>query len=85
MDTPAMRPGTEPAEGNERDGAGPVLLDEAQAARILRVSRRTLQNWRQRGGGPPYVKLGTVVRYRLADLRAHIVASIRGARTRGRQ
>jgi len=33
------------------------LLDEEQTARLLRVSPRTLEAWRYRGGGPPYLRL----------------------------
>ncbi len=38
-------------------------INEAQAAEFLGVSVRTLQAWRVRGGGPPYVKIGRAVRY----------------------
>ena len=37
--------------------------NELQAAIFLGVSVRTLQAWRVRGGGPPYVKIGRIVRY----------------------
>jgi hypothetical protein len=36
---------------------------EMQAAIFLSVSVRTLQAWRVRGGGPPYLKIGRAVRY----------------------
>lgn len=55
------------------------LLTEDQAAEILRVSPRTLQGWRHRGDGPPFVKLGSAVRYRRSDLRSFIVDSIRAS------
>lgn len=35
------------------------LLTESQVAERLRLSRRTLQGFRGRGEGPPYVKLGS--------------------------
>ena len=38
-------------------------INENQAAEFLGVSVRTLQAWRVRGGGPPYVKIGRAVRY----------------------
>ena len=38
-------------------------LTENQAALLLGVSTCTLQAWRVRGGGPPYVKIGRAVRY----------------------
>jgi hypothetical protein len=37
--------------------------NEVQAALFLGLSPRTLQAWRVRGGGPPYLKIGRVVRY----------------------
>jgi DNA-binding transcriptional regulator YiaG len=39
------------------------LLKEAEVAKRLNVSIRTLQTWRVRGGGPPFLKLGASVRY----------------------
>ncbi len=38
-------------------------LTEKELALILNVSIRTLQDWRQRGCGPAYLKLGKSVRY----------------------
>jgi excisionase family DNA binding protein len=38
-------------------------LTEIEAAEILNVSPRTLQQWRVKGGGPPFLKLGSAVRY----------------------
>jgi excisionase family DNA binding protein len=54
------------------------LLTTAEAAKRLRVSRKTLEGWRWRGGGPRFVKLGDAVRYQVADLEAFVAA---GART----
>jgi predicted DNA-binding transcriptional regulator AlpA len=64
-------------------------LTENQAAEFLGMSVRTLQAWRVRGGGPPYVKIGRAVRYRRRTLVAfqeqHTVTSTTeaDARTRG--
>jgi len=56
-----------------------AALNEHQAAEFIGVSVRTLQAWRVRGGGPPYVKIGRAVRYQrrvLAEFqRAHTVTS----------
>lgn len=46
----------------------PRLLDEHEAAAFLRISPKTLQRWRWSGGGPPFVKLGSRVRYARCDL-----------------
>jgi excisionase family DNA binding protein len=45
------------------------LLTPPEAARYLRVSRRTLDRWHQTGIGPRSIKLPSGARrYRLADL-----------------
>lgn len=46
----------------------PNLITTAEAATILTLSPRTLENWRARQEGPPYKKLGAVVRYDTAAL-----------------
>ncbi len=46
----------------------PAWLDEAVSAdeisRLTGIRVGTLATWRSRGGGPRYMKLGSVVRYR---------------------
>lgn len=45
------------------------LLDEQSAARFLGFTPRALQAWRQRGGGPQFVRISSrAVRYRKQDL-----------------
>ena len=44
------------------------LLTEKEAAQFLGVSVRTLQNWRRKGIGPKWYKVGRLVRYARADL-----------------
>lgn len=49
------------------------LLTEVEAAAILRVAVQTLRNWRWRGEGPRFRKIGLrLVRYARADLQAFI-------------
>lgn len=48
-----------------------VYLDEVQLAAMLDISPRTLQGQRQRGEGPPYIKVGRLVRYRPIDVKRH--------------
>ena len=48
------------------------LLNSDEAAEYLGLKRTTLEAWRCRGGGPLYLKLGRIVKYRLADLDAFI-------------
>jgi predicted DNA-binding transcriptional regulator AlpA len=48
------------------------LLREAEAARRLGTSMRTLQKWRCNGKGPRFVRLSRAVRYDPADLDAFV-------------
>jgi hypothetical protein len=51
------------------------LVDEHEAAAILRAEVRTLRNWRALGKGPRFRKIGQrLVRYHRADLAAFIEA-----------
>ena len=43
-------------------------LNEQELAGLLKVTRKTVQIWRQRGKGPPFVKLDRAVRYRRKDV-----------------
>lgn len=45
-----------------------TLLAEVYAAELLGLSSRTLQAWRSRNEGPPYVRVGRAIRYRRQDL-----------------
>jgi len=48
------------------------LVDEREAAEILRTAVPTLRNWRALRKGPPYRKIGArMVRYHRADLAAY--------------
>lgn len=51
------------------------LLDEERTAEKLGYSVSTLQKQRLRGDGPPFVRLGRLVRYRQSSLRAYIAAN----------
>lgn len=53
------------------------LLDEKQVAALLRVSPKCLQGWRYRGGGPRFVKVGRLVRYRMTDVEAFVLEALR--------
>ena len=46
------------------------LITEGEAADLLTLSVKTLRNWRLSGYGPPHLKLGRLVRFRLSDLKA---------------
>ena len=44
------------------------LYDTKQAAKYLNIKPQTLNRWRHEGYGPPFIKLGSLVRYRYQDL-----------------
>ena len=52
------------------------LVNEEQASATLRVSPRTLQAWRVRGGGPAFIKMGRSVRYRIVDLQEFVNGNV---------
>jgi hypothetical protein len=58
------------------------LLDlhtQAEAAKVLRLSERTLERMRLTGLGPTYVKAGRRVLYRQTDLEAWIASQVRAS------
>lgn len=56
------------------NGDQPILHPEGAVARVLKVQTKTLQAWRHRGGGPPFVKVGRLVRYRLSDVESWLAS-----------
>ncbi|MBK5282655.1 MAG: helix-turn-helix domain-containing protein [Nitrospiraceae bacterium] len=46
---------------------------------MLKVSVKSLQAWRVRGGGPRFLKIGRCVRYALSDLEAFVQAAVRSS------
>jgi len=51
-------------------------LDTRQAAELTGISKLTLERWRVDGCGPPYVKLGRLVKYRRVDLYAFMESKL---------
>lgn len=50
-----------------------ALLSQLEAAALIGVSERTLECWRWRGSGPPFVKISRrAVRYRRRDIQQWI-------------
>ena len=48
------------------------LIDEKSAADFLNVTPRKMQQWRQHGDGPPYIRLSPrLVKYTRARLKRH--------------
>jgi hypothetical protein len=53
-----------------------VHLDQKALAKRWPISERTLEQWRWQGKGPPYLKIGGRVLYRLCDVEAFESASL---------
>ena len=53
----------------------PQFLSEIEVAKILSISRATLQQNRWLGRGIPFLKVGRSVRYAVTDLQAFIEAN----------
>jgi len=63
---------TVPAVVVPRDVAPPTLLDTKETAKLLGIEVKTLCGWRVDGVGPPYTKIGHLVRYQISDLQAWV-------------
>lgn len=55
------------------------LLNETEMAQLLGVQPATLQAWRLRGGGPPFVKINRLVRYNSRDVEAWLLTRKRSS------
>lgn len=53
-------------------------VDDRELARWLHMSRETLQAWRKRGEGPPFIKAGRTVRYHVPAVREWMERQKRG-------
>ena len=51
-----------------------TLLTEEEVARQLRVSLASLRRWRLERRGPQFIKVGSLVRYRLDEIEAWLAA-----------
>lgn len=52
--------------------SAPVRVTTKVAAEYLGVSVRTLEDWRAKGSGPKYVRIGHRIRYEVGELDAFI-------------
>lgn len=54
----------------------PEVTTSKGAAEMMGIAVATLNTWRCRGGGPPYLKIGKRVIYRIEDVRAYMDARV---------
>ncbi|MFN7180442.1 helix-turn-helix transcriptional regulator [Hyphomonas sp.] len=59
-----------------------TYLDTEAAAELTGISKVSLERWRTEGQGPPYVKLGRLVKYRRLDIDAFMERHVVGGPTR---
>ena len=52
--------------------ANDKLMTQAEVKEITGLADSTLEQWRLKGKGPKFIKLGRLVRYRTSDLQAYI-------------
>jgi len=55
------------------------MLDTHDVATLIGASPRTIETWRVRGGGPRFVRVGRLARYRRSDVDAWIAERIRAS------
>jgi hypothetical protein len=70
-------PSEEPDIWGEHPGGGPVCLTPSQVAEFLHVGKATLANWRFRGVGPEYIKVGRSVLYERESIRKYIMSNMK--------
>ena len=67
------------ANTNTLDGS--PFIDEKRLCADLGISSVTATKWRARAEGPPFIKVGRLVRYRRADVEAWLVSRTVGRRS----
>jgi predicted DNA-binding transcriptional regulator AlpA len=68
-----------PHEAGSIPSAAPLLTSE-QTAQELKVSERTLEDWRRTGAGPPFIRISRrCVRYRRADIEAWLAERLKAS------
>ena len=61
----------------EAETSSDQLLNQTDFALRWGMSPRTLENWRWKGDGPPFLEVGHKVLYRLEDIEAYEKQSVR--------
>jgi excisionase family DNA binding protein len=56
----------------------PEFFDERRLCEILGISSVTATKWRAKAKGPPFIKVGRLVRYRRSDVDAWLRANTVG-------
>jgi predicted site-specific integrase-resolvase len=65
----------------EATGVSTRHLNQNELAERLNISPRTLERWRWRGEGPPFLKIGGRCVYRLEDIERYEAGRLRDSTT----
>jgi excisionase family DNA binding protein len=60
-------------------GSTPEFFDEKHLCAVLGISSVTATKWRAKAKGPPFIKVGRLVRYRRSDVDAWLRSNTVGA------
>jgi len=60
--------------------SGPEYLGVGDAANFLNLSKALLDDWRSKGGGPDFIRVGRRVMYETAHLRAWMAERVEKAK-----
>lgn len=60
------------------DNQTPEFLDERSLCALLAISSVTATKWRAKAKGPPFIKVGRLVRYRRSDVETWLRANTVG-------
>jgi predicted DNA-binding transcriptional regulator AlpA len=72
---PQERPGSATLAANS------PLIDERQLCAELGISSVTATKWRAKAAGPPFIKVGRLVRYRRTDVETWLASRTIGRRS----
>ncbi len=56
------------------------ILNETEVAEMLRCTKAALRRWRREGRGPRFIRVGRLIRYRLADVEEFLESNASSSR-----
>lgn len=74
---PLRKKNSDQSSGSKTDFIASGLLTPEATAALLGLDVRTLNNWRYRGVGPVFIRLGGKIRYSMLDLNTYVCESRR--------
>ncbi|GEM_PF-3594754 len=60
-----------------------AALTEAQLAERWNISKKTLQAWRLKGGGPEFVRIGAAIRYLVSAVSEYEITNTHSSTSSG--